>query len=522
MPRRIFICLAFATWCFLDTWVEYAEGGVAYFARQDPVRAVVIPIVWLEIILTLGMVGLWELCRRRGLGRALPFHLLFLALCFVPLGIGSVALLRALPFNLTATIRNPLFWPGVLIVVVVPLGFVCVRPRSASRFVLSALLCSWPFLIVVVVHAARETLLKYPGTAYADGALAAPFESPSARPRVVWIIFDELSQAIAFGNRPAGLALPNFDRLKSGSFYASSSESPADSTEIAMPSLILGERVIEAIPQGPDDLRVRTESQTSPRALSSMPNVFDAARDLGINTALVGWFHPYGRLINRSLTKCYWTAGWLRAGIEERSDPQQLLNAMWDRCRLQIAALPLVGHLPGVFPGVYQRQEKIERFTWLRDRAMEIVSDPAIGLALIHLPIPHPPAIYSRTGGTLTAQGRIGYMDNLVLADQTLGELRQAMEQSGLWGRTAVLVSADHGWRTRLWRGDAEWTPDEETASHQDTSGVPFLLKLPEQASGVVYSKPFNTIVTRQLITGILSGQLVDPSAIPGVVERRR
>ena len=176
MPRRFFVCLAFATWCFFDTWVEYAEGDVAYFARHDPIRTVVIPIVCLEIILTLGMFGLWEFCRRKRLDRALPLHFLFLALCFVPLGIASVAALRALPFDLTTIIRHPLFWPAVLTVAVVPLGFVCLRPRSATWFVSGMLLYSWPVLILVLVQAARGTLLKYPPGAYADGALAVPFD----------------------------------------------------------------------------------------------------------------------------------------------------------------------------------------------------------------------------------------------------------------------------------------------------------------------------------------------------------
>ena len=520
MPRRFLICLAFATWCFLDTWVEYAEGDIAYFARGDPVETVVIPVLCLEIVFTLGMFGLWEFCRRRSLQRALPLHVLFLALCFVPLGIASVAAVRALPFDLTPLIRNRWFWPVVLTIAAVPFGLVCRRPRSASRLMRSVLLCSWPVLLLVLVQAARGTLLRYPPSAYSDGALAAPFESGPTHVRVIWIIFDELSQTIAFGNRPADLALPNFDRLMRESFYGSAAESPANATEIAMPSLILGERIIGASLLGPDELRLRLASRSEPLAWSSLPNVFDAARDLGFNTALVGWYHPYGRLLNHSLTKCYWTAGWLGAGIEEKLRPQALVDAMWDRLLLQFAALPLAGRLPGVFPGIYQRREKIERFSWLRDRALEIVSDPGIGLALIHLPVPHPPAIYSRTGGALTARGRVGYLDSVALADRTLGELRHNMEQAGLWDRTAVLVSADHGWRTHTWRGNPEWTPEEEAASHQDTSRVPFLLKLPEQTSRVVYSKPFNTIVTRQLITGILSGELTDPSVLPGLIER--
>lgn len=287
-----------------------------------------------------------------------------------------------------------------------------------------------------------------------------------------------------------------------------------------MPSLILGEKVTQAIPQGPGELQVRTAAGGGPASWGSMRNVFDAARERGFNTALAGWFHPYGRLLNRSLTKCYWTAGWLRAGIEERSGPQTLTDAMWDRLRLQFAALPLVGHLPGVFPGIYHRQEKIDRFRWLRDRSLEIASDPTIGLALIHLPVPHPPAIYSRASQTLTAEGRIGYLDGVALADRTLGELRQAMERAGVWNRSAVVVSSDHGWRTHLWRGDPEWTPDEETVSHQDTAGVPFLVKLPAQEGSVVYGSRLNTVVTRRMIEAILGGGLTDPKAIPELIER--
>jgi hypothetical protein len=519
VARRFLICLAFATCCFLNTWVEYAEGNIAYFVRQDPIRAVVIPIVSLEIILTLGMFGLWEFLRWRRLENALPVHFLFLAVCFLPLGAASVAALRALPFHVTALVGKPWFWPVVLIAGVVPLGFVCRRPRSASRLMRSAFLYSWPVLILVIVQAASGTLLKYPHPTYADVELATPFPSRPAQTRVVWIIFDELSQTIAYGNRPSALALPNFDRLKAGSFYASSAESPSEWTETAMPSLILGEPVLEATPHAPDDLRVRTASHTEWLSWSAIPNVFDAARGLGFNTALIGWYHPYGRLLNRSLTRCYWTAEWQPAGIEERSQSQPLVHAMWDRLRLQVAVLPLIGRLPGLSPRTYARQEKIERFSWLRDRALEVVKDPDIGLALIHLPIPHPPAIYSRASGMLTGQGGVGYIDSVALADHTLGELRQAMEQSGLWDSTAVLVSADHGWRTHLWRGGSEWTPDDEAASHQNTSGVPFLLKLPGQTSGVVYDKPFTTTITRQLITNILNGQLTKPGAVPAFIE---
>jgi hypothetical protein len=97
--------------------------------------------------------------------------------------------------------------------------------------------------------------------------------------------------------------------------------------------------------------------------------------------------------------------------------------------------------------------------------------------------------------------------------------LRQAIEQAGLGDSTAILVSADHGWRTHMWRGDAEWTAEEETASHNETSGVPFLLKLPGQRAEAPYSKPFDTVVTRGIITSILDGRLTNPNGIPDSIE---
>jgi hypothetical protein len=519
--RRLLICLAFAIWCFLNTWVEFGEGKSVYFARYDPIRGVVISVICWEVILAAGMFGLWEICRKRRMTGWRPLHLIFLASCFAPLGIAAVAALRASPVNLKPVVRNPWFWPVVLVLFLAPLAFALMRPYSASRLMQGIFLYSWPVLMVVQVQAARRTLIKYSPASYADRPPATALNSQPSHVRVVWIIFDELSQTIAFAKRPAGLQLPNLDQMRAQSFYASSAEAPpGDSTELCMPSLILGERVVDDIPDGPENLFLRTISRPEAFQWSMAPNVFDTARALGFNTGLVGWFLPYGRLLNRSLTKCYWTAGWLPSGIEERFKRQSLVGSLWDRARLQFYVLPLAGRLPSVSPAAFQRQEKIEKFSYLLDRAQEIVTDPSVGLALIHLPVPHPPAIYNQSGQEMASEGRIGYVDNVALADRTLGVLRRCMEQAGLWERTAILLSADHGWRTYIWRGSPDWTADEEAASHEDTSGVPFLLKLPGQTSGLQYGKRFSTMVTRRLITDILSDRLIDPSLIPNVIER--
>jgi arylsulfatase A-like enzyme len=213
-------------------------------------------------------------------------------------------------------------------------------------------------------------------------------------------------------------------------------------------------------------------------------------------------------------------AGWLVPGIEEPFEPQTLAAGMWERVRLQWVAMPLVGHLPGVAPGRYSREQKIARFRDLEKRAREMVADPRIGLALIHLPVPHPPAIYDRVRGAFSAENAGSYIDNVALADRTLGGLRQSMEAAGLWDRTTVIVSADHGWRTAMWRGSPEWTAEDESASHQGTMGVPFLVKLPGQTTSLVYDARFETVVTRRLIGGILSGKVKHPAGLAAAIGR--
>jgi hypothetical protein len=47
------------------------------------------------------------------------------------------------------------------------------------------------------------------------------------------------------------------------------------------------------------------------------------------------------------------------------------------------------------------------------------------------------------------------------------------------------------------------------------------LLRLPSQTSAATYTKPFNTVVTRQIITAILEGRLSDPAGVPIAIEAR-
>jgi hypothetical protein len=517
MLRRLPICAAFACTCFLNSWVELAQDDSYYFARYSPLQTVIVPVLCWEALLTAIVFAAWTVARNNGWTRYGAAHVVLLTACVFPLGIAAIAATRLAPFNPLPLLRNRLFLPAALLACGALLVWAITHIRAASRLARNVLLGATPILLLATVQGLR-TGLRFPVAAYADGNPAPVLPTPPNRARVVWIVFDELSQEIAFSRRPPSLRLPEFDRLRAHSFYAEAAHSPSNTTRDSMPALIGGRAVESAEPATPANLLLRTAGDPQGHPWPAMPSIFDTARSLGFNTGVSGWYHPYGRVLQRSLTRCYWTPIWLNSGMEELFAPQSLLANMRDRAAMQLDALPLVGHLPGMFPGARHRREKIRRYTWLLAHAKELAVDPSLGLVLLHLPVPHPPPISSRTTGQFTSRIGNSYLDSVALADAALGSLRRAMEEAGVWDRTAVLVSADHGWRTATWRGGPGWTAEDETAANQPTGGVPFVLKLPGQKASVSYPAPFNTVATARLIAAVLRGELTRPEDVPALI----
>jgi len=129
----------------------------------------------------------------------------------------------------------------------------------------------------------------------------------------------------------------------------------------------------------------------------------------------------------------------------------------------------------------------------------------ASGLIFLHFPIPHAPVIYNRARGKLTTtvvSNIQGYIDNLALADRTLAELRQVMEENGTWQRSAVIVSSDHIWR------------DASSYDGRHDPYIPFLVKMPGQSAASDVDVEFQTIHTEELALAILNGEISDNAAV--------
>ena len=147
----------------------------------------------------------------------------------------------------------------------------------------------------------------------------------------------------------------------------------------------------------------------------------------------------------------------------------------------------------------------VKRHHTMVDDAKQIVANPNIELALIHMPFPHNPYLYDATSKEFGSGST--YFDNLILTDNFLGEIRQTMEKSNLWNESTVIVSSDHQWRINEYR-DSLTQLEREITKETEHPQIPFFIKLSGSQQPLVYEKPFNTVITANLILALMRGEI--------------
>src|SRR5262245_39466429 len=294
-------CLSLSTLCFSQARSEMLFRPSWDFYSQMPLRAPAIAAFVLNVVglAAVGVVGVRCIRRvRRPMWRRLTA------------GAAAATLLISLNFA-RITHETISRWtdfvgrPGMLTLVILAIAASLSRPQSALRAMRGLAMVVSPLAVLTMALALWMfiELAAGPEWRWVD---PAPLNrtAPSLR-RVVWLVFEELDQRITFEARPTGLELPELDRLRRESLYADGARPPGDTTEVTMPALITGRPVLAVAPLNPKDLEL-TFSDGKTAQWSAEPNVFSRARTLGYDTALVGWYLPYRRVLGSSLGIAHW------------------------------------------------------------------------------------------------------------------------------------------------------------------------------------------------------------------------
>ena len=522
MLRDAAIALSLANLCLLRVWSAVLDPGGNFNYLKAPPSPTLVAAVLIIAVLLAGVV--WGALRvenrpRHRLSRGLARALLVL---FVLTALNSL-------FVQVALYLGPASRPAVLYFVVAALALVSLLawPRWFVSTGKNLALILSPFVLLLCAQAGW-VLATQPGlrAAYADQAPAPllPVKNSPA-PRLLWLVFDEMDQRLTFEQRPAGVELPEFDRLRRQALSASHAYPPAPWTTLTMPALISGRLVSEAKLVRADELLLTWNANGETVEWSSQANVFSQARELGFNSALVGVVIPYCRIIGESLTDCSWAepSWWIFPPLEE-TFKEQLFWSLNGLVRL----LPFADAL-GVTIGPSPEQIRINRWHKLLgiyrttlDRTARLATRPELSLVLVHWPIPHPPGIYDRWRNDFSFDRQRNYLDNFELMDRTVGEIRAALERAHLWDGTTVLITGDHSWRPTVWRGKSGLLAEEEAFADRTDHRVPFVLKTAGQTESLAYDAPFNTVLSHDLVLALLRGEVSDPEGVVAWIDQRR
>lgn len=479
------VALSLANLCFIKVAFDLLSDKDRYFNKLPVTTPVLLALVANLFGFTL-LIWLVMQILRRFSNRLLHLgiHLMFFALLLLPLDFIRLQFFNISDYELAVFLKQPvmlfcelvvlatIFWQHRLIARILAVFVSILSPLAIFLLVKIALVCLG---VTPLINCQTET--------------PPPPLSPvhAGQPRVIWIIFDELDYRLTFEQTPAGFQFPEFDRLQQESLAATDAMAPADMTLMSMPSLILGQRLSAVSAENSCDLTITFAVTGATTTWIGQPSVFSGARALGFNTAVVGWYIPYDRMLQGTLNFCEWYP----YPPYNPARAETFAGEVWQ----QIDSLTETLHIRKLFVTIHRDSLRA---------SLSVVTNSVYGLALLHLPAPHRPGVYlpDQDKFSATAMAHMSkvtaYFDNLALADRELGKLRHAMENQGQWDKTWVILSADHSWReSSRYDGRRDYR-------------VPFLVKPPGKNGPMACPQPFNTVLTHDLILAILRRELTN------------
>lgn len=396
-----------------------------------------------------------------------------------------------------------------LVLVIVALTGAAVQRWGLERLARAAVwvvLVATPFAVMTMGQALWLASRPQLSRATFQDQTPLPLRSGHELPaRLVFLVFDGLDQQLLETDRTTGLHLPAFDRLFEQAIRWDNAYPPSQSTLVSMPSLITGRALHAVRATAANELALRFAGTDTEAPWSEVPSLFTRANALGGHSALIGWYHPYCRVIGRTLNYCRWYPY-----SPELEHP--LRNTIRAQGVLMLDSFPGAFRLRGGASQAWSWPSGQTDARWharlyraIHAETLRAIADPRLDLIFVHYPIPHEPGIFDRRSGTLTTNGAT-YVDNLALTDRALAELDRALGDGGLAPRTALLVTADHAHRRG---GDRKMAfPVVGRLEHR----VPLILRLPGQVEPVVRHEIIRNVVAHDLALAVLGGTLRAPA----------
>ena len=332
------------------------------------------------------------------------------------------------------------------------------------------------FLFVFAVCSILQmfvVMLWKPGPYQHLAAWSKAGQPPREHPRLVWIVFDELSFDQTFGHRSRELQMPNFDALRNESTLFTNTQTIGARTVKIIPSLLSGNVVDDTRFSFNNSFKVHYVGKHGWHPLDGNGTVFADAQKQGWRTAAVGWYNPYCTIYAGAIDDCY------AMNLDRIDGDMAQRDPLWKNIYSPLAGLVREVKAPARDDRdscTYDVRQRLKTFLDLQQHATQVLQTDQADFVFLHLPVPHSPNIWSRNTDSFTTFCDSSYLDNLALADRTLGQIMAQLQSSPRWKDTTVIVQGDHSWRMYLWNNQPTWTAEDDAITRNGFDSRPALL----------------------------------------------
>jgi Sulfatase len=501
MLKKLSQCIGLASLILVMNYGDLLGGGYdarmhVPFALNSIVYAQLVDIVLLGLLL-FAVIG--PLSRTR----LYPWVRLLLAIIVPPYLIERMRVQIPFPITNRELFLLAIVWTAILLLLLLRSQVLYRRLMRVGDFV-------GIFFAVFSVCSVLQMLwiLHWkPGPHERTAVWATTTQPPRDHPRLVWIIFDELSYDQVFDHRAHDLALPNFDALRNQSTIFSGAQPIGDKTVKVIPSLFTG-HIINAYDFTFDNrFIIHDAGERGFHPMEESETVFGDAQKNGWRTAAVGWYNPYCTIYANAIDDCYWM------NLDKFDGPMAQDAGFW---RNTLSPLSQTGE-EIIRPKRAQRdlctydvRQRYKTYIDLEQHTSQLLSTDQADFIFLHLPVPHSPNIWSRARGSYTQQCGSSYLDNLALTDRELGSIVKTLQSSPRWKDTTLIVEGDHSWRTYLWNNQPSWTSEDDAASRSGFDPRPaVIIHQAGQTQPQVNATPWSLLNIHSVVEQVVHGAAV-------------
>jgi Sulfatase len=452
MMKRIAQAFGFSAIVLLPNYIDLTSStGDSRMRFPAPLTKIVLAQIVDLIIVSLVFAALMAILRRLKAWPTIRWALMAALPPFL-----LVRNLNVFPFDVpnSAVLAFTFVWIGLLVFLVFR------APRFAARLgqAGSAILSGFAIFALVITWQLIHAALWKPGPQAFSSPIAAP---PASKPRLVWVLFDELAYKPTFESRDPSLSLPNLDRLRRESTLYTDMTPIAYRTTRAVPSLMLGQVVTDVQYTSDNRYLVQIANSSHWTDFDVNASLLGQAKQHGLTTSVVGWYVAYCPIFASVATQCYWSNDDAQDRGPTSLDASFGEN-VWFPLRILVEQF-LAPSKAWADDATWNSEGHIESVKDVSRHALATLASSQADIIFLHIPAPHPPSFWDRRTGAFAIGG--SYLDSLDYSDRMLGQMLDLLQSQPRWAATTLLVQGDHSWRTQMWRPLPGWSAEDERIS---------------------------------------------------------